>query len=67
MKAMWNDMAIAQSDDMIVVEGNHYFLPKSIGRHGKEERRPVLSQISRTRDRQPASYPLADSACAPPS
>lgn len=50
MKAMWNDMAIAQSDDMIVVEGNHYFLPKSIGRHGEEERRPVLSQISRTRD-----------------
>jgi uncharacterized protein (DUF427 family) len=25
MKAIWNEQVIAQSDDTIVVEGNHYF------------------------------------------
>ena len=25
MKAMWNGAVIAQSDDTVVVEGNHYF------------------------------------------
>ncbi len=25
MKAIWNDMVIAESDDTVVVEGNHYF------------------------------------------
>ena len=25
MKAVWNDKVIAQSDDTVVVEGNHYF------------------------------------------
>ncbi len=25
MKAVWNGVTIAQSDDTIVVEGNHYF------------------------------------------
>ena len=25
MKAMWKDKVIAQSDDTVVVEGNHYF------------------------------------------
>ena len=25
MKATWNDVVIAQSDDTVVVEGNHYF------------------------------------------
>ena len=25
MKAMWNGAIIAQSDDTVVVEGNHYF------------------------------------------
>ncbi|KAF3999141.1 DUF427 domain-containing protein [Glaciimonas immobilis] len=28
MKAIWNDIVIAESDDTVVVEGNHYF-PKS--------------------------------------
>jgi uncharacterized protein (DUF427 family) len=32
MKAMWNDTAIAQSDDTIVIEGNHYFLPEAISK-----------------------------------
>lgn len=25
MKALWNDIVIAESDDTVVVEGNHYF------------------------------------------
>lgn len=28
--ATWNDTVIAQSDDTIVVEGNHYFPPDSV-------------------------------------
>ena len=30
MKAIWNDTVLAESDDTIVVEGNHYFPPKSV-------------------------------------
>lgn len=30
MKAIWNDQVIAESDDTVVVEGNHYFPPSSI-------------------------------------
>ena len=30
MKAIFNGVAIAQSDDTIVVEGNHYFPPESL-------------------------------------
>ena len=30
MKAIWNDEVIAESDDTIVVEGNHYFPIDSI-------------------------------------
>lgn len=30
MKAIWNDTVIAESDDTIVVEGNHYFPPGSV-------------------------------------
>ena len=30
MKAVWNDMVIAESDDTVVVEGNHYFPSNSI-------------------------------------
>ncbi len=25
MKVIWNDVVIADSDDTVVVEGNHYF------------------------------------------
>jgi uncharacterized protein (DUF427 family) len=32
MKAIWNDAVIAQSDDTIVVEGNHYFPPEAINK-----------------------------------
>jgi uncharacterized protein (DUF427 family) len=30
MKAMWNDEVIAESDDTVVVEGNHYFPRSSV-------------------------------------
>ncbi len=30
MKAIWNDEVIAESDDTIVVEGNHYFPLESV-------------------------------------
>ncbi len=32
MKATWNGATIAESDDTVVVEGNHYFPPDSINR-----------------------------------
>lgn len=32
MKAIWNGTVIAESDDTIVVEGNHYFPPESVHR-----------------------------------
>ena len=30
MKAYWNEILIAESDDTIVVENNHYFPPETI-------------------------------------
>lgn len=30
MKAIWKDTVIAESDDTVVVEGNHYFPPESV-------------------------------------
>ena len=30
MKATWKDTVIAESDDTVVVEGNHYFPPESV-------------------------------------
>jgi len=30
MKATWNNQVIADSDDTVVVEGNHYFPPDSV-------------------------------------
>jgi len=32
MKAIWNDATIAESDDTIVVEGNHYFPPDAVNK-----------------------------------
>ncbi len=32
MKAIWNGTVIAQSDDTVVVEGNHYFPASSLNR-----------------------------------
>ncbi len=30
MKAIWNGVVIAESDETIIVEGNHYFPPESV-------------------------------------
>lgn len=30
MKAIWNNTVLAESDDTVVVEGNHYFPPASM-------------------------------------
>lgn len=30
MKAIWNNQVIAESDDTVVVENNHYFPPEAI-------------------------------------
>ena len=38
-KAVWNGAVLAESDDTIVVEGNHYFPPEAINReyfHGSD-------------------------------
>jgi uncharacterized protein (DUF427 family) len=32
MQALWNDAVIAQSNDTVVVEGNHYFPLSSLAR-----------------------------------
>ncbi len=32
MKAIWNGAVLAESDDTVVVEGNHYFPPESVNR-----------------------------------
>jgi uncharacterized protein (DUF427 family) len=31
-KAVWNGATLAQSDDTVVVEGNHYFPPGAVNR-----------------------------------
>ncbi len=31
-KAVWNDAVIAESDDTVIVEGNHYFPPDAVRR-----------------------------------
>ena len=33
MKAIWKDVVIAESDETIIVEGNHYFPPNSINQN----------------------------------
>jgi uncharacterized protein (DUF427 family) len=37
MKAIWNNATLAESDDTVVVEGNHYFPPESIRREYFQE------------------------------
>ena len=39
MKATWNGAVLAESDDTVVVEGNHYFPPDALRReHVRESR-----------------------------
>ncbi|MDX1403933.1 MAG: DUF427 domain-containing protein [Woeseiaceae bacterium] len=37
MKATWNGQTIAESDDTVVVEGNHYFPPDAVKREFLED------------------------------
>ena len=37
MKAIWNEQIIAESNDTIVVENNHYFPPNSVDHNFLEE------------------------------
>ena len=37
MKAVWNGVTLAESDDTIVIEGNHYFPPNSVHREFLED------------------------------
>jgi uncharacterized protein (DUF427 family) len=37
MKAIWNGTILAESDEIIVVEGNHYFPPDSVNRDYLQE------------------------------
>jgi uncharacterized protein (DUF427 family) len=37
MRAIWRDATLAESDDTIVVEGNHYFPVDSINRQNFRE------------------------------
>ena len=37
MKALWNGAVLAESDDTIVVEGNHYFPPGSVHKEYLQE------------------------------
>lgn len=32
MKALWNNQLIAESDDTVIVDGNHYFPPEALKR-----------------------------------
>jgi uncharacterized protein (DUF427 family) len=37
VKATWNNAVLAQSDDTVVVEGNHYFPPEAVKREYFQE------------------------------
>jgi uncharacterized protein (DUF427 family) len=37
MKATWNNAVIAESNDTVVVEGNHYFPPESVNQEYFQE------------------------------
>ena len=43
MKAVWNGAVLAESDETIVVEGNHYLPPESLkGEYFKEGRKQTV-------------------------
>ena len=39
MKAVWNEETVAESDETVVVDGNHYFPPHSVDRRYLSESR----------------------------
>lgn len=52
MRALWNGTLLAESDDTVVVEGNHYFPPESLVR----ERFAASERTSRCPWKGKASY-----------
>jgi uncharacterized protein (DUF427 family) len=43
MKAIWKGAVLAESDDTVVVEGNHYFPPEAIKReHFRESEKHTI-------------------------
>jgi uncharacterized protein (DUF427 family) len=51
MKAIWNGVVLAESDETIVVEGNHYFPPDSVRReHFRETERHSVCPWKGTAD-----------------
>ena len=43
MKATWNGAVLSESDDTVVVEGNHYFPPDSVKReHFRESEKHTV-------------------------
>lgn len=43
MKAIWNGVVIAESDDTVVVEGNHYFPVAAVDRRWLRDSRTTTS------------------------
>ena len=43
INATWNDIVIAQSDETIVIEGNHYFPPESLNKEYFKESETLSS------------------------
>jgi uncharacterized protein (DUF427 family) len=37
MKAIWNNVVLAESDNTVVVEGNHYFPPSAVNNNYLQE------------------------------
>ncbi|MFD2513712.1 DUF427 domain-containing protein [Pontibacter locisalis] len=46
MKAIWNNVVIADSDQTIEIEGNHYFPPKNVNKDYLEESRTHTTSSS---------------------
>ena len=50
MKAIWNGAVLAESDDTVVVEGNHYFPPEAVhDEYFRPERPPHDVPVERLR------------------
>ena len=47
MKAVWNDTVIAESNDAVIVEGNHYFPFDSIKEEYFQKADPANKLISK--------------------
>lgn len=64
MQAIWNGVVLAESDDTVVVEGNHYFPAGSLTRSTSPPATPARS--ARGRD-GPATSPCRSAASSTPT